>query len=249
MSLLDHIRIAELRAAPIPDDAHLLDDGRIIGRARDFSVVYGPFSTEPNLQAEVIFVGLTPGRFQLELASRVAREQMTLSTEQRDLVMRRDVAFAGSMRRNLVAMLDALGLQRHLGLQSTADLFAEQSSRAFTTSALLYPVFRTGWKNYSGDGAILKEPLFLEMLKTLLGPLLAAMPQALIIPFGRRACESVLYVAECELINAVRVLRGFPHPSGANGHRRPIFEKNAKSMQAHLTKWFAARSGVGTRGK
>ena len=64
VSLLDYARIAILDAAPMPDDAHLLDDTRVIGRAKSYTVVYGPFASVPNPKAEVIFVGLTPGRSQ-----------------------------------------------------------------------------------------------------------------------------------------------------------------------------------------
>ena len=238
MSLLDYARIAVLRAAPMPDNAHLLDDSRVIGRAKSYTVVYGPLSSVPNPQAEVIFVGLTPGYSQLELANRIARERPTLTPEEYALAIRREVAFAGSMHRNLIAMLDGLGLQDHLRIPSTADLFGEQSHRIFATSALQYPVFRAGWKNYSGSDAIVREPLFIDMLKTLLGPMLAAMPKALIVPFGGCACAGVLYVADDDR----RVLRGFPHPSGANGHRRPIFENNAQSMKDQLSEWFMSRS-------
>jgi hypothetical protein len=244
MSLLDYARIAALRVSPMPDDASLLDDSRVIGRAKSYTVVYGPFSSQPNPQAEVIFVGLTPGRSQLELANRIARERVTLTPEEYALTLRREVAFAGPMRRNLIAMLDRLGLQRRLGLPSTADLFGTQSHRMFATSALRYPVFGAGWKNYSGNSAIVREPLFIEMLKTLLGPMLAAMPRTLIVPFGSCVGAGVLYVAECGMIDKRRVLRGFPHPSGANGHRRVIFENNAQSMKGQLSRWF---SSVGER--
>jgi hypothetical protein len=210
----------------------------VIGRVKSYTVVYGPFSEVPNPQAEIIFVGLTPGLSQLKRASQVARNNPTFTPEEHADALRRKVAFAGQMRTNLVAMLDELGLQRLLRVRSTADLFDEQSHRIFTTSALRYPVFRPGWKNYSGNRAIVTEPLFIEMLETLLGPILAAMPLALIIPFGPSASAGVLYIAECGMIDESRVLRGFPHPSPANGWRRRTFKENEQSMKDRLGKWF-----------
>ena len=105
------------------------------------------------------------------------------------------------------------------------------------TSALLYPVFRRG-RNYSGDAAILREPLFTDMLESLLGPTLKGMPKALIIPFGRWAESAALYVAERGFVDPARVLKGLPHPSGANAHRPALFAQNAASMRSQLRRWF-----------
>jgi len=33
------------------------------------------------------------------------------------------------------------------------------------------------------------------------------------------------------------ILNGFPHPSGANGHRAKQFENNKKEMQSIIKKW------------
>ena len=122
--------------------------------------------------------------------------------------MRREVSFAGSMRRNLIAMLDALEVHTHLGITSTAELFGASCDRIATTSALRFPVFRRG-KNYSGNSAIVTEPLFIEMLEVLLGPLLAAMPAALVIPLGKWASAGVLHVADQGVIDGGRVHQDF----------------------------------------
>ncbi len=133
------------------------------------------------------------------------------------------------MRSNLVAMLDELGLHRYLRLSSTAKLFEEQWHRLYVTSALLYPVFhqsKKGKKNYSGGRSILRERLFVEMIERFLAPALAAMPQALIVPFGNSVYEAVAYLARDGTVDECRVLREFPHPSGANGHRHTLFAAN-----------------------
>lgn len=238
MNLLD--RIAILRTAPLPEDSDLLSEGRLLGRTKEYTVVYGPFSSFANLKAEIVFVGLTPGLRQLTIANRIARENPDYLTEQHASTMRREVSFAGSMRRNLIAMLDALDLHRHLDITSTAELFGASCDRIATTSALRFPVFRRG-KNYSGNEAIVSEPLFVEMLELLLGPLLAAMPRALVVPLGKWASAGVLHLADQGIVDPKRILLGFPHPSGANGHRRPLFEQNAERMRQQLVSWFAAK--------
>jgi hypothetical protein len=234
---LDRARIAMLSAGRIPDDDEITSDDWVIGRIKDYTVVYAPFGVKPRPKARVIFVGLTPGRQQLALAMEVAREKQTLDPEVLAVELRRKVAFAGQMRTNLVRMLDDLGLPHHLRLESTAALFESAQDRLFATSALLYPVFRRG-RNYSGDPAILREPLFIDMLESFLGPTLQGMPKAMIIPFGRWAEAAVLYVAERGFVDPVRVLQGLPHPSGANGHRPALFAQNAASMRRQLNCWF-----------
>jgi len=234
---LDRARIATLSAAPIPDDDQITSDDRVIGRVKDYTVVYAPFGVKPRPKATVIFVGLTPGRQQLALAMEVAREKRTLDPEILAIELRRRVAFAGQMRTNLVRMLDDLGVSRHLHIESTSNLFDSAQDRMFATSALLYPVFRRG-RNYSGDPAIVREPLFIEMLESLLGPTLQRMPKAMIIPFGRWAEAAVLYVAERGFVDPARVLKGLPHPSGANAHRPALFAQNAASMRRQLSRWF-----------
>ncbi len=167
-ALLDRARIAALSVGPIPDDDQIANDDRVIGRVKDYTVVYAPFGVKPRPRARVIFVGLTPGRQQLAIAMEVARQKRTLDPEILAVELRRRVAFAGQMRTNLVRMLDDLGLPKRLQIRSTSDLFDSAQDRLFATSALLYPVFRRG-KNYSGDPAILREPLFIDMLESLFG--------------------------------------------------------------------------------
>jgi len=242
---LDRKRMAQLSREPIPDDDGIVRDDRVIGRAGDYVVVYAPFGTRPRPSAKIIFVGLTPGYQQLAAAMKIAREMQSLDPAVISRELRRNVAFKGPMRKNLVLMLDDLGLPKHLGLRSTSDLFESAEDILFATSALLYPVFRRG-RNYSGDPAILREPLFIDMLESLLGPTLQGMPDALIIPFGRWATAAVLYLAGRGFINAARVLGGFPHPSGANGHRHVIFAQNARSMRKQLNHWFS-RKGPSSR--
>src|SRR5580704_8926427 len=103
---LDRARIAALSAGPIPDDDQIASDDRVIGRTKDYTVVYAPFGVKPRPRARVIFVGLTPGRRQLAVAMEVAREKRTLDPDVLAVELRRRVAFAGQMRTNLVRMLD-----------------------------------------------------------------------------------------------------------------------------------------------
>lgn len=239
VTLLDYDRIALLQTAPMPDDDGLLGPDRVIGKTKRFTVVYGPFSNLPNPAAEIIFVGLTPGYQQLQLATRCAREHPDMGAAERAAALRRHAAFAGSMRRNLITMFDELGMPKHLGLASTGELFRTHLDRIAATSALRYPVFTSNWKNYGGGAEVTQEPLFVEMLERLLAPLLSAVPKALIVPFGDSACRGILYLSKQGLIDDRLVLRGFPHPSGANGHRKRIFTENKADLRRQLRSWIA----------
>lgn len=90
--------------------------------------------------------------------------------------------------------------------------------------------------------AVTEEPLFIEMLERLLVPQLSEAPKALIAPFGESACKGALYLGEQGLIDSRRVLRGFLHPSGANGHRKRIFQENRTDLVEQLKSWFRRRT-------
>ncbi len=234
--------------APLPTERNLLARNRVIGRAGNLVVVFGPFGTVPNDRmanesVAVILVGLTPGYSQLAAATQMLRARPQLRGRRRVLAMKCNIAFAGSMRRNLIDMLDALGLHRRLSIVSTRLLFGDQAWRMLPTSALLYPVFRVRdgeLENYSGDSAIVREPLLIEMLDGLLAPTLRRVPQALIIPFGKWAEAGVMHLIERGLIEERRVFKGFPHPSGSNGHRKKLFETNRATLRRQLARWFGA---------
>jgi hypothetical protein len=67
-------------------------------------------------------------------------------------------SFSGPLRNNLVAMLDFIGLNSWLGLQSCATLWLGDNYLVHFTSALRFPVFVDG-QNYSGQPSITSTPL------------------------------------------------------------------------------------------
>ncbi len=82
------------------------------------------------------------------------------------------------------------------------------------------------------------------MLEGLLAPLISAIPNALVVPFGEAACQGALYLARQGLIDENCVLRGFPHPSGANGHRKRILAENKADLTRQLRSWFVSRPQI-----
>jgi hypothetical protein len=101
------------------------------------------------------------------------------------------------------------------------------------TSAVSAPIFRSG-ANYNGSPPPLGIPVLREWVLKNLATELAAMPDAIIIPLGKTACEAVSLVAAQGSIDARRCLAGFPHPSGANGHRKHLIASTEPAEIEHL---------------
>lgn len=114
------------------------------------AVYYAPFDYV-NEGAKVAVVGITPGWTQMEIAHRSASRDLRAGLVSEEALRRAKqwASFAGSMRKNLVAMLDDLGLPACLGVKSTETLFAEDHALLHTTSMIRYPVFVKG-RNYAG---------------------------------------------------------------------------------------------------
>ena len=184
---------------------------------------YAPFGW-CNTQARLAIIGVTPGFTQMEIAFRVVRREI-LSCAGTDSACRRAkyaASFAGSMRKNLIQMLDGIGLPSFLGV-SSESLFGEANHLLHTTSAVSFPAFVHG-KNYTGSRPRLVQSAFLmKYVREQLAPELSNLERACFLPLGK-AIEDALRVLEDEgLIRAGRTLYGFPHPSGANGHRKRQF--------------------------
>lgn len=79
-------------------------------------------------------------------------------------------------------------------------------------------------------------PAFIDQV---LAAELAATPEALVIPFGGAASQAVDRALQAADLPAGRALRGFPHPSGANGHRKRQFEANRDRLSQAVTDWAA----------
>jgi hypothetical protein len=200
-------------------------------------IVYAPFDWT-NEAARVALVGITPGRHQGWVASMEAAAALR-SGASVDEALRRAKSvgsFSGPMRRNLVSMLDQIGLAETLGIGSCEDLFGSAHHLASHMSVLAFPVFVNG-RNYTGAN-ITREPVFLALIRQVLAAQLLQAAQALVVPLGNAAADAVgLLIAE-GVIDADRCLLGFPHPSGANGHRRAHFDARRSELATTVARWY-----------
>lgn len=185
---------------------------------------YAPFD-HINRDARVAIIGLTPGRQQARLALEKARAALLAGADEAEALARakRHASFGGPMRRNLVDLLDDIGVARRLGIASTSALWDEGSPLAHFTSALRYPVL-SGGENYSGTPDPLGVPMLRQRIETTLAEELRALPDdCLIVPLGPVATRATEHAATLAGLRPSRILSGLPHPSGANAERIAVF--------------------------
>ncbi|MWC29426.1 hypothetical protein GON22_15135 [Paenibacillus sp. MMS18-CY102] len=236
--------IAELPVGRALTKEDLLAQAFRVEQSGKLEMYYAPHNEHVNPEATVLIIGITPGWTQMRIAYETARQAMAEGAPDEEIFRRTKEAarFAGPMRTNLIAMLNELGLQHYMQIDDCAALFKERQELLHSISLLKYPVFFEG-SNYTGTrppllaNAFLKErALFfmLEELRSLTGP-------ALMIPLGKTVEGVLRLLAEEGELDGDACLWGFPHPSGANGHRHRQLAEGRDAMRDILERWFQAR--------
>jgi len=186
---------------------------------------YQSFFGHINKSAKIVLCGITPGKSQACLSLNTYR--MALEEGESQTVAERrakeSASFAGTMRTNLVRMLNHVGLHNYLGIGSCADLFEERKDLVHYTSTLQNPVFYKGG-NYNGTPGMLKDSSLIWQIETFLKPEVAEFGEStFFIPLGPKPAEVLHYLVSQECLKEHQILDGFPHPSGANSERIKYF--------------------------
>ena len=220
-------------------------DSLVIARDGDLTIEYAPFD-HIEIGAELVLVGLTPGRTQAAnaLASLAADLKTNTPVATALAAAKRTASFSGSMRSSLLAMLDEIGVPAAFNRGAASEFFAE-GSRVHFTSALRYPVYVAG-KNYSGGPDPLATPILRRMIETHLAEEAAALPEAVWIPLGGKAEAALLHLVNKGNLRREQVLAGLPHPSGANAERIAYFlgrkERAALSAKTNAVRIDSAKA-------
>ena len=233
---------AELNGTtPINEKMRIAEDG-------DIEVCYAPFEYV-NRQAKVVIVGITPGKTQMLNAIKEARRQLDLGADASTALRSAKTvgAFSGTMRPNLVALLDCIGIHRWLGIGSSDNLFGTASNLVQTASVLRNPVFVKGG-DYNGTPNMTRHPLLRAHLLSQFGEDAKALPNAVFVPLGDKVSEALHFLADQGAIDRKRILDGLPHPSGANAERIAYFlgrkNRSALSAKTNPDKLDMAREGL-----
>lgn len=230
--------IAKLPLKERLEPKHLLKPQFRIEGSGEVEIYYAPVDYL-NRKAQIALVGITPGWHQMEVAYRVAGEAIQKGLG-RVAVCRRTkkaAAFSGVMRKNLLEMLDGIGVPKSLGIQSSGDLFESEHRLIHSTSILKYPVF-VNQKNYTGHQPdLLNHPLFKHYVKDVFSAEICLIPRAFIIPLGKAVSSALEYLIQEGVLSEDRCCIGFPHPSPANGHRKSQFQAERRKMTKKLRKW------------
>lgn len=213
----------------------LLIDKFLIDKENKIEIYYAPHNEYLNPKAKVFIIGITPGFQQMSTAIATARKELEISDniEEIQYKCKVEARFSGSLRKNIISMLDKIELNNALNLKSCSQLFDEEDDLLHTISLIPYPVFVNG-ENYTGHTPKLVKSDFLMgyVYDNFINELksLDELEKILLIPLGRAVEEVLLKVKESGVIKENQILIGFPHPSGANVNRVTQFENNKESM-------------------
>lgn len=207
---------------------------------KKMKIYYAPHNETINHTAKIFIVGITPGWTQTSIAYETARNGLILNKSHEEIKKecKKNSRFAGSMRKNVIEMLDDLGLNKKLNISSCSELFEECDNLLHTTSIIPYPVFINN-KNYTGSNPKISESkVLMEYIKKYFYKEIEQLPNTLIIPLGKAVEEVLELMIDEGLIKRENCLLGFPHPSGANGHRKKQFSENKEQLMTKIDNYF-----------
>lgn len=221
----------------------LLTPDFLLEKEGELEIYYAPHNEYHNPKAKLFIIGITPGFEQMSTAMATARKQLELKLPIHEIQYACKVAgrFSGSIRKNIIAMLDEIGLNKYLELESCEKLFASDDHLLHTVSLIPYSVF-IKQKNYSGHTPkILKSEMLTRYVKENFVMEYKQMEEAqnvLLIPLGRAVEEVLLTLSEEGILKEAQILRHFPHPSGANVNRVPQLKEHKEEMMDFLKEFF-----------
>lgn len=206
----------------------------------NMAIYYAPHNETINEEAKVFIVGITPGWTQTSIAYKTAHDGLinNLEFELIKKECKKNSRFAGSMRKNLIEMLDELNLNNKLNIDSCSELFEDKDYLLHTTSIIPYPVF-INYKNYTGSNPkIIDNEILYSYVRKSFYKEIDKLPNVLIIPLGKAVEEVLEQMIKEKIIKKEQCLLGFPHPSGANGHRKNQFKENKDKLLNIVEEYF-----------
>lgn len=228
-------RIMKLPIKNKYDKDELLIENLLIETNGNIEIYYAPHNEYLNPKAKIFIIGITPGFQQMNAAISVARKELETETNISEIQYKCKVAgrFSGSLRKNLISMLDEIKLNDALNINSCSELFDDKDYLLHTVSLIPYPVF-VKKQNYTGHTPKLLNSEFLmkyvkdNFVKELYE--IEDFKSILLVPLGKAVEEVLDDLASKGIISKNQILNGFPHPSGANVNRINQLAENKDNL-------------------
>lgn len=230
--------IRRLPPGPLAPADVAIDELRLFG-TWDLAAYYAPLE-HVERGARAVLVATCPPLAQAAAAHIAARHTLHAGLPVGEAYRRAATAAgpSGTYRTNLAHMLDGLGLADALGVQSLHAQLGTGSNLVQFTYCVRYPVIVND-RDYGGRRPqLLRYPPLRRFVHEVLGPELAGLPEAIVIPLGRVAGEAVASLIDAGRLDLARCLLGVPNPSGANGHREDDYERSRDELRLQLAAWF-----------
>jgi hypothetical protein len=198
----------------------------------EFGQFYAPFDWV-NEDADVVLIGITPGRAQAKAALKSLRGSLRrgLTAPDAARVAKQAASFDGDMRDIAAQLMNRFMFPKLFGLRDAADLFGSASHRAQYTSLLRYPVLHwqtkkkksgqkiTGWFDYSGANSVFSVEMLRRSIDQHFEPEITQFKHAWLVPFGPVPAMALESMVARDLVDPDRVLPGVNHPSGTQWNR------------------------------
>ncbi|GAM70761.1 hypothetical protein JCM19236_2705 [Vibrio sp. JCM 19236] len=203
------------------------DPSLLLGKDDKLKVFYAPFE-HINTQAKVAICGITPGITQACEALDIAKTGLLVGSEISDIQSsaKQAASFKG-FRKPLTQMLDLIGLNNKLDIESCDSLFGKNSNMVHYTSAIRYPTLLANGSGYNGTPRVNKNLILKQFLELYLAEEIETLgSECLWIPLGKGATDALKYMVDIGILQPQQLLSGLPHPSGANAERVAYFLGN-----------------------
>lgn len=207
----------------------------LIKELGDLHIYYAPFDYV-NPKARLFIIGITPGEQQMKNMLEEARRLSALGLSDEEVLKQCKTvgSFSGPMRKNLVQMMDHIGIAKYLKIKSCEELFDKHAELANLTSAIRYPtfVFKGGKEDNFNETIRPKSELFKFAAPLTLEEIEKA-PNALLLPLGPKVSVYLKKVLAGTPFEK-NLLPELPHPSGANAERIAYFlgKKDKKELSS-----------------
>ena len=227
--------ISKIKSLPIKNKytkEEIFTQDFLIDKDNRLEIYYAHHNEYINSKAKIFIIGITPGFQQMSTAMATAREGIENGKSIEDIKYDCKVAgrFSGILRKNIISMLDEINLNKSLNINSCDELFKEKDYLLHTTSLIPYPVFFKG-NNYTGHSPkLMKSEFLMKYVYENLIENIEKLGDVLIIPLGKAVEEVLDDLVNKNIIEKDQILRGFPHPSGANAHRLTQLRDNKENM-------------------